>query len=112
MVLKNTLAMQGAKVQDEGAVDAYLTVLIGSEDGAPNFIMRRVDVQPGGCTPRHSHAWEHVIYVLYGSGSVQTENGEFELAPGGALLILPNEVHQFKAIEKTSLSFLCSIPRR
>ena len=51
-------------------------VLVGKNDGAPNFCMRRFDVEPGGHAPRHTHDWEHEIFVHSGIGKVY-QNGEW-----------------------------------
>ncbi len=41
-------------------------VLIGEEQGAPNFAMRRFVMGAGGGMPRHTNAVEHEQYVLKG----------------------------------------------
>ncbi len=74
--------------------------------------MRRIELDRGGCTPYHAHAWEHVVYVLEGRGKLRGEKGEMELEPGSSALVMPHEQHQFTAAAETPLTFLCSIPKR
>jgi quercetin dioxygenase-like cupin family protein len=100
------------RVTDEGAVKAKIAILIGPDEGAPNFTMRRIELESGGCTPHHAHPWEHVVYVLEGKGKLLGERKEFELKPGAAVLVPPGEVHQFAAAGDSLLVFLCSIPKR
>ncbi|HBD08681.1 MAG TPA: cupin domain-containing protein, partial [Syntrophobacteraceae bacterium] len=38
-------------------------VLIGRADGAANFCMRIFELSHGGYTPRHTHEWEHEVFV-------------------------------------------------
>ena len=42
--------------------------MITAEDGAPNFTLRVFDVEASASTPYHSHAWEHEVYILQGTG--------------------------------------------
>ena len=51
-------------------VGCHVRWLVDETDGAPNFAMRQFDVAPGGYTPRHSHPYEHEVYVLEGTGEV------------------------------------------
>ena len=43
-------------------------VLIGKADGAENFCMRAFEIAPGGHTPKHTHDWEHEMFVHAGPG--------------------------------------------
>ncbi len=84
--------------------------VIASEQGAPNFAMRIIEVQPGGATPRHRHDEEHEVYVLEGRGVVQGEEGETPIAAGDVAFVLPQELHQFTNAGDVPLRFVCVIP--
>lgn len=86
--------------------------LITEETGAPNFAMREFTVQPGGSTPRHTHPWEHEVYILAGEGAVFGEGGEEQIAPGDVVFVPPDEEHQFRNIGAEELRFLCLIPHQ
>lgn len=49
---------------------ADMQVLIGADDGAPNFAMRRFRMEAGGGMPLHTNAVEHEQYVLRGRARV------------------------------------------
>ena len=84
--------------------------LITEEMGAPNFAMRQFIVEPGGSTPKHTHQWEHEVYVLSGSGTVLGGNEESICRDGSVVYIPPNELHQFKNTSNEDSIFLCLIP--
>jgi len=84
--------------------------VITGEDGAPSFVMRVFDVEPGAHTPFHTHPWEHEIFVLEGSGVVRGEGVERGISPGDVVLILPNERHQLINDGEKLLRFICLIP--
>jgi quercetin dioxygenase-like cupin family protein len=84
--------------------------LINEKQGATNFAMRRFEVEPGGCTPFHSHEWEHEVYVLEGEAVAASKNGETPISEGSVILVEPNEEHNFKNIGNKTFVFLCMIP--
>lgn len=84
--------------------------LITEEMGAPNFAMRQFSVEPGGSSPRHSHPWEHEVFILKGSGIVTGEDGEEPIKSGDVVFVPPDEEHQFINTGYEELSFLCLIP--
>jgi len=97
-------------VVEEGAQAVTVRWLLARPEGAPNFAMRLFDVAPGGCTPRHQHDWEHEVFVLTGSGEVVTEHEPVRFRPGDAVLVMPNELHQFRNTGEGTAQFICLIP--
>lgn len=87
-----------------------LRVVISEEDGAPNFIMRVFEVQPGASTPWHTHDWEHEVFVLAGKGDAVAGSGKTPLQPGFTVFVAPNEQHQFVNSGSDVLRFICCIP--
>jgi quercetin dioxygenase-like cupin family protein len=112
MLVKEEIVVKPNPVRDEGAAGARMAVLIGPSEGAPNFVMRRIELDAGGCTPCHTHAWEHVVYILKGTGKLKGQSGHHDLKPGSSVLVLPGEEHQFAADPQSPLVFLCTIPKR
>jgi quercetin dioxygenase-like cupin family protein len=94
----------------EGSSGCEVRWLIGEKDGAPNFAMRQFVVAPGGFTPRHSHPYEHEVYVLEGAGEVSEGDVVHPLRQGDVILVRPDEVHQFRNTGETPMKFLCLVP--
>jgi quercetin dioxygenase-like cupin family protein len=92
-----------------GAQGVSKRTLIGKDHGAENFYLRRFQIQAHGHTPRHTHPWEHEIYILSGSGTVYVEGEQKELSQGMAVLIPSGVEHQLKTGPE-HLEFLCVIP--
>jgi quercetin dioxygenase-like cupin family protein len=97
-------------VEMEGAVGCTVRQLLNESDGAPTFAMRQFEVAPGGHTPRHSHDYEHEVFVLEGSGVVFEGDKQHKLAAGDVVLVKPNEIHQFRNTGDNPMKFLCLIP--
>ena len=99
-----------APVAMEGAAGCQMRRLLGPEDGTPTFAMRQFEVAPGGHTPRHSHPYEHEVFVLEGEGVVLEGEREHRLRPGDVVFVVPGEIHQFRNTGAVPLKFLCLIP--
>jgi quercetin dioxygenase-like cupin family protein len=89
---------------------AQKRVVIGPNEGAPNFVMRVFDVPPGGASSHHSHDFEHEVYVLQGEATLKAPTGDMPVRPGSAVFIPANEQHQLRNTGKETLRFLCMVP--
>lgn len=96
----NRLYMRGVSIR-------YLIV---EEFGAPNFEMRYFELQKGGKTSLDQHGYEHEVFVIRGNGKLVLEGKEFSLRPNDAILIEPNEKHQFFHEGEGPFGFLCVVP--
>ena len=70
MKVNRSEQIESQEVSMEGATGCSVRWLINQTDGAPNFAMRQFVVDPAGHTPKHSHPYEHEVYVLAGNGVV------------------------------------------
>ncbi len=86
-------------------------VLVGPQDGAPNFIIRFFQVPVGGSTFNHAHPHEHGIVILHGKARIEIEEQTFELTPYDSVFVSGDDHHQIKNVGDTSLGFICVIPR-
>lgn len=98
------------QVEMEGAVGCQVRWLVGEPDGAPTFAMRQFEVATGGHTPKHSHPYEHEVFVLEGDGVVLEDDVEHPLKTGDVIFVKPDEVHQFRNTGDRPMKFLCMIP--
>lgn len=93
-----------------GSSGAKMRMLVGPEDGAPNFHMRHFEVAPGGHTPHHSHDYEHEILILSGRGIARSEQGDRPFQAGDVIFVPANEKHQFVNPGLEACSFICLVP--
>jgi quercetin dioxygenase-like cupin family protein len=85
-------------------------VLVGPKEEAPVFSMRKFTVGAGGCSPYHTHDWEHEVYVLTGEGEVRSADGSQKVEPGDFVYVPPNDEHQFVNAGDGVFEFLCMVP--
>jgi quercetin dioxygenase-like cupin family protein len=85
-------------------------VLVGPDDGAPNFAIRRFTLAPGASVPEHANAVEHEQYVLEGEYVVGIGDAEYEVSAGDSLLIPAGTVHWYRNESEEEGAFLCAVP--
>ncbi|HRW77262.1 MAG TPA: cupin domain-containing protein [Candidatus Sabulitectum sp.] len=112
MMIRKDTDIPASDVTTEGAEGVKIRVIISAEDGAPNFIMRRFTIKPGGHTPYHTHSWEHEVYVLSGTGQARHSTGTVDIGPGTVILVEPDDEHNFTNTGTTDLDFLCIVPKQ
>ena len=70
------------------------------------------EIAPGGQSPSHQHAEEHMCYVLAGEGTLYgaADGPALPLRPGAAIYIGPNEPHRVENTGRAPLQVLVSTP--
>ncbi len=109
MLIRNIKGTSHEPVAMDGTQGLTMSVMVGQEDNAPNFAMRHILVEPGGHSPRHSHDYEHEVYIVEGDGTVLLEGEDQPIRKGDVVFVPADEEHQFRAGE-SGLSFLCLVP--
>ena len=75
--------------------------IIGSSDGAPNFLMLYNGAMAPGSVSHadsggHTHAWEHVVFILEGQATLVCEGKEYTVSEGDGVLVPPDTFHQWR----------------
>ena len=110
MKIKKYSEVQPTHFDNDVAKGVAGRVLIGKDDGAARFCMRVFELSAGGYTPKHTHDWEHEIFIHAGSGAVYN-NGQWTNVEAGCSIFVPgNEEHQIKNVGDDSFVFVCVIP--
>jgi quercetin dioxygenase-like cupin family protein len=110
MLIRREKDVAAQPVDMPGVKDVQMRLMVGRADGAPNFAMRQFTVQPGGHTPRHSHNYEHEVYIIEGTGQVEDNGQHHDIGAGDVLYVQANTIHQFLNTGSQPLKFLCLVP--
>lgn len=111
MEILNYLSVN-AKDAGKGTSKVKIRWLIDEKIGAKNFFMRLFEIEAGGYTPLHLHAWEHEVFILRGEGVLVCEDEVKLFREGDFVFIPPNEKHQFRNNGKKLVKLLCLIPNK
>ena len=93
-----------------GAERAGIRWLISQADGAENYAMRMIEIEPGGQSPQHTHESEHQVFVWRGEGEVLLNDKRHRLSPGTVVFVPPGTDHQFLNTSQQRLEFICVVP--
>ncbi|WP_132059058.1 cupin domain-containing protein [Halorussus amylolyticus] len=96
---------------DVGAAEGMRKGVLVSEDhGAPNFAIRRFELDAGASVPEHTNEVEHEQYVLAGEYVVGIDDEEYTVSEGDSLLIPAGVVHWYRNEGDEPGAFLCAVP--
>jgi quercetin dioxygenase-like cupin family protein len=99
-------------VREPGAKQATIKRLIDTTDGADRFVLSLFEVTPNGSTPPHYHDWEHEIFIVDGSMTLQLpdEKRDVKVSAGDVVFIPRNEPHGFITGADETCRFLVVAP--
>jgi quercetin dioxygenase-like cupin family protein len=97
-------------VHDAGAQGASIRWVISQNEGAENYALRVVELEPGGNSPHHNHWFEHENFVLEGEGTVTINDQVFPIQTGDVIFVPGGTPHQYRNTGDRPLKFLCGIP--
>jgi quercetin dioxygenase-like cupin family protein len=86
-------------------------VLVGPEQGAPNFVLRRFIMGEGGGMPLHTNQVEHEQYVLRGRARIRIGEQVHEVRADHTLYIPAGAPHSYEVVE-APFEFICVVPNR
>lgn len=110
MIIKKYTEVNPTHFNSDIAKGVAARVVLGQEDGAPNFCMRVFEIAAGGHTPLHNHAWEHEMFIHAGAGEVYGNGQWHPLAPGKVVFIPGHEEHQLRNPGPDPLVVVCLVP--
>ncbi len=110
MPLGHVNDLENKVVQNPLADKAKMKVLVGSNEGWDNHVMRVFELEPGGFTPRHQHTWPHINYIVEGNGTLFLNGQENSIQAGSYAYVPGNELHQFQNTSNAVLKFICIVP--
>ena len=106
MKVQNYRQVEGREVVPR----VLMRVVAGPDEGAPTFVMRVFEIQPGSAIPSHEHPWEHELFVLSGNGLFKSGDTEIPVKEGDAVTVLYDEPHSFINTGNEILRVICVVP--
>jgi quercetin dioxygenase-like cupin family protein len=110
MFIRNIKDIEKKEISGEGIKNVLKQVPIGPGQGWKDQILRVFTIKSKGHTPRHSHDWEHINYVISGSGTLEISGQEHQLEVGHFAVVPANTVHQYSNDSNQDLVMICIVP--
>ena len=91
--------------------DVTIQVLLGPEEGMPNFYTRLFTIQPGGRIPAHRHPdVEHQQLMLQGTMRLTLDGEPRDVHRGDCIYLPPRVAHGYENRGDEVVQFICVVP--
>ncbi|WP_347487972.1 cupin domain-containing protein [Desulfoscipio sp. XC116] len=110
MFLDNAKNIKKIDINAPGALNVIKQTLVGPAQGWEGWVMRLFTVAPNGYTPRHSHPWPHINYIVSGQGAMYLDGQEHLVSPGYTAYVPGGAEHQFINRRQQDFVFICIVP--
>lgn len=97
-------------IEAPGLAKVMKQVLVGPQQGWEGWVMRLFTLGPDGYSPRHSHPWPHINYMVSGRGTLFMNGEEHEVEAGYTAYVPGGVEHQFRNKSGEDFSFICIVP--
>lgn len=111
MIISHEQKKSAAAIDSPEVRNAAMKVLISEKEGWSDHVMRIIELGPDGYSPRHSHPWPHINYMVEGTGTLYMNGKEHAVQTGGYAYIPADTEHQFKNAGNGMFRFICIVPK-
>jgi len=98
------------EVKSNQAKNAVMKVLVSPKEGWDGYVMRVLEIGEKGYTPKHSHPWPHINYIIEGNGELLIDKVTHKVNAGSYAYVPNDTLHQFKNIGNGVFKFICIVP--
>ena len=109
-MIGNIKDLEKIVVTHPSAANAAMKVLVGPKEGWKGYVMRVVEVEEGGYTPKHNHPWPHINYFIEGEGELMIDGKVTPVEPGSYAYVPSDALHQFRNVGTATFKFICIVP--
>ncbi|MGE5405968.1 MAG: cupin domain-containing protein, partial [Candidatus Saccharibacteria bacterium] len=95
MFISHVDKLEPKSINIPGAAGVTKISPVGPAEGWEGWVMRQFSIAAGGNTPRHSHPWPHINYVLSGKGQLFAGGQVHEISAGSVAYVDSDSEHQF-----------------
>ena len=110
MIVAHERDVQRLKLEGDSLKNVHKKVLISPKEGWEGYVMRVFDLDVDGYTPKHSHPWPHINYILKGKGTLHLDGVDHEVEAGSYAYVPENKIHQFSNQGNELFSMICIVP--
>ena len=110
IVIGKVNALKSIELSGPLVKSASMKVLVSPNEGWKDHVMRVVELGKDGYSPKHSHPWQHINYVLEGKGELEIDGVVTPISVGSYAYVPENALHQFRNTGHEVFKFICIVP--
>ena len=111
MIVGNIDNLKAKEVTHPDAFKSAMKVLVSPLEGWDDYVMRVVEVEPNGYTPKHSHPWPHINFMIEGEGTLLIDEKLNSVTKGSFAFVPHDALHQFRNVGDVVFKFICIVPK-
>ena len=111
MIVGHSDELERINIEHEGAEAVIKKVVMGPDQGWDSHVMRIFELGKGGHTPKHTHPWPHINFMLSGEGILYFEGEEHPVKAGSYALVDAGKEHQYRNAGDEPFIFICIVPK-
>lgn len=112
MIVGNFNELLATEIMSPEAKHAAMKVLVSPNEGWEGYVMRVVELEPNGYSPKHAHDWPHINFIIEGTGTLLIGDVLHPLTSGSYAYVPENTLHQFSNAGDVAFKFICIVPER
>lgn len=112
MIIANEMDVEAQVIESPELKDVAMKVLVSPEQGWQDHVMRLFELGEGGYTPRHTHDWPHINYIVAGRGMLHVDGRETPIKSGSYAFVPAGSTHQFRNVGNEKFRFICIVPQK
>ncbi len=111
MIVSHSDRVLPATINHPEVKAAAMRALIGPQEGWHDHVLRVIELDVGGYSPDHTHAWPHINYMLEGRGVLTIDGREYPVSADSYACVPAGSRHQFKNTGQSKFRFICIVPK-
>jgi quercetin dioxygenase-like cupin family protein len=111
MIVANEKDLHAMVLESSEVKNAAMKVLITPKEGWEGYVMRVIELDEDGYSPKHTHQWPHINYILEGKGILHLDGKDLPLEAGSYAYVPAGALHQYKNKGNVKFRFICIVPQ-
>jgi quercetin dioxygenase-like cupin family protein len=111
MIVAHEKDLEAGVIDSPDVKNARMKVLVSPEHGWSDYVMRIIELEEGGFSPRHDHDWPHINYVVEGTGTLHVDGVDHKVRAGSYAYVPAGSQHQFQNSGEGTFRFICIVPK-
>ena len=110
MIVGSERKLKANSIDSIEVKNAAIKALISPAEGWEGYVMRVIELGQDGYTPKHTHDWPHINYILEGEGVLHIDGKDHAVSAGSYAYVPTGSRHQFKNNGNSTFRFICIVP--
>lgn len=110
MIVSHLKEVTGVQLDDPRIKNVVKKVLVSPNEGWEGWVMRAFELGEGGFSPKHTHPYPHINYMIKGKGILHIDGVDHEVEEGSFAFVPGESTHQFLNRGEEPFVFICIVP--